>query len=75
MQRVDGGEVFLLVALPCEDAVVLCVEDETPEVSHLEVRLRLYVEAAAHVVVAVNHVEIVALGASEKYARDEQPLL
>ena len=71
MQRVDGAKVFLLVALPGENLVELGVQNEAAEVAQLEVGFRLGAETAAHVVVAVYHVVVVALGAAKQYAVNE----
>ena len=40
-QRVCVGKVLVLVALPCEDAVVVGLEDKTSEVSELQMGLGL----------------------------------
>ena len=74
IQRVDGAEVFILVTLPCEDAEIMHIEDEPAEPAYLHVGLGLDAVAASHVVVAVNHIEIVALCAAQQYAAEENAL-
>ena len=70
-----GLQVFVLVTLPGVDTEVLGIKYEASELTEVELGLRLDAEAATHVVVALNHVEIVALGTTEQDAAEEYALL
>ena len=67
--------ILLLVALPSIESEILGIECETAETTEVELGLRLDAEAASHVIVAFNHVEIVTLGAAEQDAAEEYTLL
>ena len=69
-----GLQVFVLIPLPRVDTEVLGIEYETAELTEVELSLRLDAESAAHVVVALNDVEIVTLGTTEQNATEEYTL-
>ena len=52
----------LLITYPCKDTEILDMQIETPPVAKLQVRLRLNTESAAHVVVTLQHIKVVAFG-------------
>jgi hypothetical protein len=74
IQRVYGGKVFALITFPCEYAVIVGMENETAEIMEFHKRLGLHRETAAHVVVAVYHIVIVALGAAQQDCTEEYTL-
>ena len=57
-------QVFILVAFPREQVEETDVSDESSEILQLNMCLRLDAVAATHIIVALNHVKIVALCAS-----------
>ena len=67
-------EVFVLIALPGPESEVLGIEHEATELAEVEFRVCLDAETAAHIVVALNDVEMVTLGATEQDATQEDAL-
>ena len=60
-----GLQVLVFISLPCVESEVLGIKDKTSKLTKVELRLRLNAEAAAHVIVTFNDVEIVTLGATQ----------
>ena len=75
VERLAVGGVDVLDALPCEDAIIVEVEGEEAGATEEHPCARLHAVAAAHVIVAVYHVIIVALGASKHYHTGVDALL
>ena len=67
-------DILLLVAFPGVEAEVLGIEHEAAELAEVELGLRLDAESTTHVVVALDDVEIVALGSAEQDAAEEHAL-
>ncbi len=58
-------QILVLIAPPGSETEVLGIEDEASVLTEIQLRLRLDAESAAHVVVALNDVEVVTLGATQ----------
>ena len=67
-------EFRLLIAYPREDAEILDVQVEAPPVAKLKMGLRLEAESTTHIVVALQHIKIVALGTTQQNGIKEQAL-
>ena len=74
IERVGVLQVLSLISLPSEDALVVGVQDEAADASEVHLRLGLHRESRPHVVVAVDHVVIVALGSSQQYSAEVDAL-
>lgn len=68
-------QVLVLIALPGPESEVLGIEHEATELAEVESRVCLDAETAAHIVVALNDVEVVTLGTTQQNTRHEDTLL
>ena len=66
--------VLVLIALPGPETEIPRVEHQSSELAEVELCPCLDAESAAHVVVALNHVEVVALGTTQQDATHEHTL-
>ena len=75
VQGIGIGKVFLLVPFPCIDMVVSHIERETAQARKVHTGVALEGIATAHIVVAVYHIVIIALGSAQQDGIEEYPLL
>ena len=75
IERVYCLEVFVLIALPCEDAIVVGIENKRTYAAKREYGLCLCAESAAKVVVAVDDVVVVAERTAKENTAKEDALL